>query len=170
MLTLSGSALAQETLHAIWRDHDFVLPSASELTDWSQRCRPLRLVDQWLQRPVDRHEALLGAMRAIGIRVGAVLPPPPTPRTSDKLHALLVANNLEPYVAAPPIRAKLHWLMRQKLSQVAARAGVGFVDTWTVLAEDEMFLRPAFELDGQHVTRAGAEAVVPALCAVLGVS
>lgn len=45
VLTLSGSDLVRETLQAHWRDHDFVLPQAPELTDWSLRCVPVRLVD-----------------------------------------------------------------------------------------------------------------------------
>lgn len=109
-------------------------------------------------------------MRADGVRVGALLPPPPAYRSTEKMLQLLAAAGQTPAVAAAPICAKLHWLMRDKLRRLADRAGVGFVDTWAVLAEDDMFLRAEFELDGAHVTRGAAEAVLPTLCAALGVA
>lgn len=163
-LSIGGSDVFVEAINDTWRDYDFYLPSAPDLTDRSRRCLQLDLVKDWIDHRLHPLGPALECLRAAGFCDISVLPPPPPHRSDDLRRAHLVDRGVDAFVAPFNVFAKISLLYRDGIRRIARAQKVNFFDTWAVAAEGYT-LRPEYELDGFHANQDFARAVLPLLFA-----
>jgi len=167
VLTLGGSDWFLESANPIWSTYDFVLPDEPALFDRSKGCIQFQLVSQWLEQRLAPYNLAFDRMESEGLKIAAVLPPPPPHRSTDKLRELLTAYHMLHFSVAPfPVRGKICWMTRRFLANLAARRRLPFIDTWQGVA-DGLFLPSEYEFDGIHVSRACAEIFLRLVCSQL---
>lgn len=166
VLALGGSDYVVESTDATWQIYDFILPEVPALVNRTQRCIPYELAKGWLERRLALYEKAFDLFEDEEVEIAAVVPPPPAHRSNKKFHALLLVLNERHLVAPFPIRGKLAWMASRYLANLARHRGVAFIDTWPIIA-DGLFLRPQYEFDGLHVSRAGGQVLMQTISTVL---
>lgn len=156
LLSLGGVDTIVEWGSPDWHDYDVLVPELLTVFDPGKNCLPYTLLQEWLNRDFQNVNAALVQLNDRCEGQFAVLAPPPPHADNQALADHVKARGIETEYPDVALRAKLAWLIKQKIEICCARARVRFVDTWTFAAR-ERTLRPEFELDGFHANQDYAE-------------
>lgn len=156
LLSLGGVDTIVEWGSPDWHEYDVIVPDFPDIFDPDKNCLPHDLLQEWLDRDFHHVSAAFVLLNDRCEGQFAVLAPPPPHADNQSLADHCKARGIETEYPDVVLRAKLAWMIKQKIAAACTSARIRFIDTWTFAAQDRT-LRREFELDGFHANQHYAE-------------